>query len=114
MDSIQNSPHIQSNYVVILVTAAARPEAEAIAQVLVQAKLAACVGLVPISSIYSWQDEIHQKDEWQLVIKTKLDRFAEIETKIRAMHSYEVPEIIALPIVTGSQPYLSWIAEQTR
>lgn len=104
---------VQPAYGVILVTAASRSEAEAIAQTLVQTKLAACVGLIPICSIYAWQDEIHQEDEWQLVIKTSLDRFAEIETKIRAMHSYEVPEIIALPIVTGSQPYLSWMVEQT-
>jgi periplasmic divalent cation tolerance protein len=97
-------------YGVILVTAASRPEAETIAEALIQAKLAACVTLLPVYSIYTWQGAIHKDEEWQLLIKSELDRFPELETKIRELHSYDVPEIIAIPIVTGSSPYLQWIS----
>lgn len=103
---------VSAGYGVVLVTAASRQEAEAIASALVKSQLAACVSLVPIDSIYIWQGELHQEQEWQLVIKTDLAQFHTLETKIRELHSYEVPEIIALPIVTGSQAYLQWISEQ--
>jgi len=69
-------------------------EAEAIAKSLVENQLAACVSLSPIRSIYTWQGEIHSAAEWQLVIKTELAKFEDLKTKVRAMHSYEVPEII--------------------
>ncbi len=99
-------------YGVILVTAASRSQAEMIARSLLSEKLAACVTLLPVQSIYTWRDQIHQEEEWQLVIKSDLDRFSELEVKIRELHSYEVPEIIAIPIVAGSQPYLHWISQQ--
>lgn len=101
---------VSSNYGVVLVSAGSLPEAEAIATSLVKSKLAACVNLVPIQSIYTWQGELHQEQEWQLLIKTDLSQFPTLEAKIRELHSYEVPEIIALPIVAGSQPYLDWIS----
>ncbi|MBW4638057.1 MAG: divalent-cation tolerance protein CutA [Gloeocapsa sp. UFS-A4-WI-NPMV-4B04] len=110
MDSNSN----QSNYGVVLVTASSRTEAEAIATSLVQSQLAACVSLLPIHSIYTWQGELHQEQEWQLLIKTDLAQFDTLAAKIRELHSYEVPEIIALPIVCGSQPYLQWISEQVK
>lgn len=103
-----------ADYGVVLVTAASRQEAEAIATSLVQSHLAACVSLLPIHSIYTWQGELHQEQEWQLLIKTDLAQFQTLETKIRELHSYEVPEIIALPILAGSQPYLQWICEQVK
>lgn len=99
-------------YGVVLVSASSQHEAEAIANSLVKLGLAACVSFVPIHSIYKWQGEIHQEQEWQLLIKTDLSRFTTLEAKIRELHSYKVPEIIALPIVAGSQPYLNWIAQQ--
>lgn len=98
---------------VVLVSAPSKEVAIAIATLLVNAKLAACVSLSPICSIYTWQGEVHTDDEWQLVIKTKLDQFEAIAAKVRENHPYEVPEIIALPIVAGSSPYLSWIADST-
>lgn len=103
-----------SNYGVVLVTAASQQEAEAIATSLVKSQLAACVSLLPIHSIYTWQGELHQEQEWQLLIKTDLAQFPSLEAKIRELHSYEVPEIIALPILAGSQPYLQWISEQVQ
>lgn len=110
MDSNSNP----SGYGVVLVTAASRAEAEVIATSLVQSQLAACVSLLPIHSIYTWQGKLHQEQEWQLLIKTDLTQFQALATKIRELHSYEVPEIIALPLVAGSQPYLQWISEQVK
>jgi periplasmic divalent cation tolerance protein len=105
---------IPAGYGVVLVTAANVKEAQAIANALVEAKLAACVSLLPIHSIYTWQGKIHTEDEWQLLIKTDLAQFPLLEAKIRELHSYELSEIIALPIVAGSQPYLQWISEQIK
>lgn len=102
----------KSDYVVILVTASSRQEALAIAQALVADNLAACVSFTQIHSVYTWQGKVNSDDEWQLVIKTHIDKFPQLETKIKAIHSYEVPEIIALPIVAGSLQYLNWISEQ--
>jgi periplasmic divalent cation tolerance protein len=96
---------------VVLVTTPSQEQADTIAQTLVQAKLAACVTVLPVRSIYTWQGEIHKDEEWQLLIKSDLAKFAELEIKIRAIHPYEVPEIIAVPILRGSTPYLQWIAE---
>ncbi|CAD5969512.1 Divalent-cation tolerance protein CutA [Planktothrix tepida] len=103
-----------TDYAVVLVTASSRLEAEKIAQALVEKKLAACVSLMPIHSIYTWKSELCQEDEWQLMIKTDLRQFEQLETKIKQLHSYEVPEIIALPIIKGSGDYLNWISEQTQ
>lgn len=99
-------------YGLVLVTASSQSEGEAIAQALLQFKLAACVSLMPIRSLYTWNGEVHNEAEWQLMIKTDLRNFSQIEAKVRELHSYEVPEVIVLPIIMGSQPYLSWISEQ--
>lgn len=96
---------------IVLVTAPSQEQADTIAQTLVQTKLAACVTVLPVRSVYTWQGEIHQDEEWQLLIKSDLAKFAELEAKIRAIHPYQVPEIIAVPILKGSTPYLQWIAE---
>jgi periplasmic divalent cation tolerance protein len=103
-----------ASYGIVMVTAASQNEAEAIAQNLVASKLAACVSIMPIRSIYTWQEEVHNEEEWQLLIKTDLALFETLEAKIRELHSYQVPEIIALPIVTGSAPYLAWISSQVK
>jgi periplasmic divalent cation tolerance protein len=108
----QHSEADHPNYGVVLVTASSQTEAEAIAHALLQAKLAACINLLPIRSIYTWNGTVHNEAEYQLVIKTDLRLFAQLETKIREVHSYEVPEIIGLPIVAGSSSYLGWISQQ--
>jgi periplasmic divalent cation tolerance protein len=97
---------------VVLVTASSQAEAERIAQALVQQKLAACVSITPITSIYTWQGQIHQEPEWQLLIKTQQDRYPALEQLVQSLHSYEVPELIALPIVAGATNYLQWLGEQ--
>ncbi|WP_017719175.1 divalent-cation tolerance protein CutA [Kamptonema formosum] len=103
-----------TQYGVVMVTAASRREAETIAKALLEAKLAACITLLPVQSIYTWQGKVEQNEEWQLLIKTNLTHFSALEAKVREIHSYQVPEIIALPIVAGSEPYLQWIAENVR
>ena len=98
---------------VVLVTAASETEAESIAQSLVSAKLAACVSIWPIRSIYIWQGKLEKSQEWQLLIKADLSQFAALEAQVRSLHSYDLPEIIALPIAAGSAAYLDWMQMQT-
>ncbi len=102
------------NYGIVLVTAATETEAKELALALVQAQLAACVSLFPIQSVYTWQEQVEQTQEWQLLIKTHLAKFSALEAKIREIHSYEVPEILALPIQQGSAAYLNWLATQVK
>lgn len=96
-------------YGVVLVTVDTQATGQAIAKTLVTESLAACVNLFPIHSIYRWEGEIQQDQEWQLIIKTDLQQFAALEARLQALHPYDVPEILALPIVEGSQTYLTWL-----
>jgi periplasmic divalent cation tolerance protein len=96
----------------VWVTTSSKAEGVAIAQAVVQQHQAACVSLWPIHSIYEWQGTMHDDEEWQLVIKTRLDRVDDLVQTIRDRHSYDLPEIIALPILAGSADYLTWIRTQ--
>ena len=98
---------------VVLVTTASETEAENLAIALLNERLAACVSIYPMRSIYRWQGQIENEREWQLVIKTDLKLFEQLSAKIQELHSYAVPEIIVLPIVAGSQTYLDWLASHT-
>lgn len=98
-----------SQYGVVLVTTSSSEAAESMARALLTEKLAACVNIVPVNSFYTWQGKINSDREWQLIIKTDLAQFAALEAKIKTLHSYEVPEIIALPIIAGSESYLNWL-----
>lgn len=109
----QNS-EIAAKYGIILVTASSEQEAKLLAKFLVESQLAACVSLIPIQSIYTWQGELHQEQEWQLLIKTELALFEMISAEIHQLHSYEVPEIIAVPLIAGSDAYLQWISAQLK
>jgi periplasmic divalent cation tolerance protein len=113
-NAIDMSDLTKAQYGVVLVTTPTKSEAETIAKTLVTEKLAACATLLPVHSIYTWQNEMQQEDEWQLLIKSELNRFEELADRIRQLHSYEVPEIIALPILNGSPAYLSWISGQVK
>ncbi|MDQ3651155.1 MAG: divalent-cation tolerance protein CutA [Acidobacteriota bacterium] len=96
--------------VVVLMTAASREEAVRIAQMLVGARLAACVQVMPeMESIYRWEGEVLRAPEVLLLAKTTVACFAELEREVRALHSYETPEIIALPVNSVSIPYLEWL-----
>lgn len=89
--------------------------ANRIALAVVEAGLAACVNLLPrVQSVYRWQGAIESASEVPLLIKTTAGRYAELEAAIRALHPYDVPEIIALPIAQGLPAYLDWLAAETR
>ena len=94
---------------IVLTTCPNAAEAKQLASGLVESQLAACVQLKAISSIYHWQGELQQDEEIQLMIKTTQERYLAIEQYIKQQHSYELPEIIALPIHTGSAEYLQWL-----
>jgi len=102
-----------SEFIVVYVTAGSAEEADRLAQSLVGERLAACVNRIKsIQSVYRWQGEVEQSDEELLIIKTRADVFPALETRVRELHSYSVPEIIALPIVAGSPAYLDWLCGQ--
>jgi periplasmic divalent cation tolerance protein len=95
---------------VVLVTAPEGAPAETLARTLVSEGLAACVNRVPgLRSTYRWQGQLQDDAETLLVIKTTAAAYPALERRIRELHPYEVPEVIALPIVRGSEPYLSWL-----
>jgi periplasmic divalent cation tolerance protein len=97
--------------IVVLITAPNADEATRIAERLVERKLAACVQMLPpMTSIYVWKGEVQRESEILLIAKSTRAKFDELEEAVRAIHSYETPEIIALPIVAGSESYLSWLA----
>lgn len=99
-------------YIVILVTASNKKEAIRIAQGLIKNKLAACVNIIgKIESIFWWQGKVDRSNEALLVIKSKRNKLNKIIKHVRGAHSYEVPEIIALPIIGGYKKYLKWINE---
>ncbi|MDR9405066.1 MAG: divalent-cation tolerance protein CutA [Halothece sp. Uz-M2-17] len=98
-------------YGVVLVTTESEEQARAIASAIVKEKYGACVSITPVHSVYTWDNEVHSDPEWQLMIKTNLAYYSQLETRIRQLHSYDVPEIIALPIQMGLNSYLQWIGE---
>lgn len=101
--------HIQ-----VLTTAGSEAEAAAIADVLIERRLAACVQVLgPISSTYRWQGEIERAQEWQCLAKTGAPLYPEVEAAIREAHSYDEPEIVAIPILRGSPGYLAWIDRES-
>ena len=96
--------------IVVLSTCGSEEEAVRIAKKLIEGHIAACVNLVPrIRSFYRWQGKLEDSAEWLLVIKTSRARFAALRTVLEAAHSYELPEVLALPIVDGSPNYLAWL-----
>ncbi len=100
---------------VVLVTAGSESEAETIARALLDERLAACVTIGgPRRSLYRWQGRVADDREWQLVIKTRSDLFDALAGRVRALHSYDVPEIIGLSVTVGNPAYLAWLEEATR
>jgi periplasmic divalent cation tolerance protein len=103
-----------SKYIQVITTTDSREAAKKIAETLVKEKLAACVQVSgPISSTYEWQGKIENAEEWVCVIKTRESFYGKVEEAIKTVHTYEVPEIIALPITAGNPAYLAWIDEVT-
>jgi periplasmic divalent cation tolerance protein len=103
-----------SDSLIILVTAPSRDEAARISESLVTERLAACVNIVPgVESIYWWEGKISRDQELLLVIKTTGERYAEVERRVKELHSYTTPEVIALRIERGSEDYIKWLQDST-
>ena len=99
---------------VVLVTAPGAEEAARIARALVEERLAACGNVVPgLRSIYRWEGAVHEDAEALLVLKTTRERFEALRARVLALHPYEVPEVVALPVEAGSASYLEWIVRET-
>jgi periplasmic divalent cation tolerance protein len=105
----------RASAVVVLMTAGSRREAERIAAALVEERLAACVNVVAgVTSIYRWRGAVERGREVLLVAKTRRALIPRLTVRVQALHAYDVPEVIALPIVAGAEPYLEWVVAETR
>jgi periplasmic divalent cation tolerance protein len=100
-----------AEYVIVLVTTASKQEAEKIAYHLLNDKLIACANILgPVTSLYRWSGNIERAEEYLVLMKSRKDLFERLVEVVKTTHSYEVPEILALPIVEGSNTYLDWLA----
>jgi periplasmic divalent cation tolerance protein len=99
--------------IVVLVTCGSVKEARKIARAVVEQRIAACVNILdsPVQSVYRWKGKVESAKEFLLIIKTTQPRFTKLKAEIKRLHSYDVPEIIALPIAHGAAAYLTWISE---
>ena len=108
------SDPVSTGATAVFVTAASEEQAGLIAHALVSERLAACVNIVsPIRSIYRWNDAVQSDTEHLMIIKTRANLVPEVEVRVRELHSYEVPEVIALPIIAGAKSYLEWVFAST-
>jgi periplasmic divalent cation tolerance protein len=103
------------SYVQVTTTAGSREEAERIAAALLEQRAAACVQVFgPITSRYWWKGKLETAEEWVCIAKTSADSYSRVEAAIRAVHSYETPEILATAVSSGFAPYLAWVSQETR
>jgi len=102
------------NYILVQTSTDSQESAQKIADSIIQSRLAACCWISTIQSSYWWQDVIEKQQEWTLQFKTRASLYEELEKAIKSMHSYEVPEIVAIPIIQGNQNFLDWIKNETR
>jgi periplasmic divalent cation tolerance protein len=103
-----------TEYIVVLVTASSEEEAARLGHALVSKRLAACANIIhPVRSIYRWQGHIEDEQEVLMFIKTRKDLFELLQECVKELHSYSVPEIIALPIIEASPAYLKWLGQET-
>ncbi|MFB3890035.1 MAG: divalent-cation tolerance protein CutA [Candidatus Bathyarchaeia archaeon] len=101
---------MSNSYVILLVTTSSKQEAETIAQELLEAKLIACANILgPVTSHFHWVGKIEKTEEYLVLMKSREDLFDQVAERVRALHSYDVPEILALPVVKGSRTYLDWL-----
>ncbi|MFQ5539072.1 MAG: divalent-cation tolerance protein CutA [Candidatus Binatia bacterium] len=102
-----------SRFIVVYVTVGSLEEGERLASALVEERLAACVNrLGPVQSTYRWEGQVERSEEHLLIIKTREGLFGRLKTRVQELHSYSVPEVIALPILSGNEGYLKWLEEQ--
>ncbi len=101
-------------YLVVFITTEDQDEGAKIAKALVEEEVVACVNMIKeVSSVFKWKGKVEEEAECLLVVKTRTERFHELVRRVKELHSYDVPEVIALPIVEGNTPYLQWIDEVT-
>jgi len=99
----------------VMTTTARREDAQRIAGALVEGRLAGCVQILgPITSTYRWQGAVETSEEWLCLVKSRRELYPQIEEAIRRLHPYDVPEILAVPVVAGSASYVAWLEEMTR
>ncbi|HKN87151.1 MAG TPA: divalent-cation tolerance protein CutA [Nitrospiraceae bacterium] len=111
-EDFQSSP---TQAIIVLVTTASEEEATTIGRTTVKQGLAACANILALKkSIFQWEGQIVEEQECLMIIKSRTDLFEELSTAVKRLHSYKVPEIIAVPIVKGLQDYLNWVIESTR
>ena len=104
-----------SEYIQVVTTTSSAEEARKIADALVQRRLAACVQIVgPVTSVYRWEGKVETATEWQCLVKSRRDLLERLIDAIQGLHSYQVPEILALPVLGGSAAYLGWLDAETR
>jgi periplasmic divalent cation tolerance protein len=101
---------LQNPYVIVIVTTASKQEAENIAQQLLKERLIACANITGlVSSLFHWSGKLEKAEEYLIFMKSRKDLFDKLSETVKALHSYEVPEILALPVVDGYKPYLAWL-----
>ena len=106
---------MEESYIVLFITTPTAEEAQRIAEVLLKQRKAACVNIMPrVSSLFWWQDKIDSAQESLLIAKTKASQLNELVRLVKEIHSYDIPEIIALPIIGGNQDYLEWIGKEVK
>jgi periplasmic divalent cation tolerance protein len=105
---------LPAEVILVLTQVPDRACAEAMANALIEARLAACVSIgAPVDSLYHWRGKIETASETPLAVKTSAERYSDVEAAIRAHHPYELPEILAVPVCCGMAHYLSWVVEET-
>jgi periplasmic divalent cation tolerance protein len=101
---------MREHYIIVITTTPSKIEAEKIAKTLLEERLIACANIIgPVQSLFWWQGKIDEAQEHLILMKTIKDLFSKLSGKVKALHSYQVPEIIAMPIVEGFKPYLEWL-----
>jgi len=102
-------------YIQVSTTVEKKEDADRIAKILVETRVAACVQVIgPIRSTYWWKGKVEEASEWLCVMKTREELYSDLEASLKAVHPYQVPEIVAVPLTKGSEGYLRWIEEETK
>jgi periplasmic divalent cation tolerance protein len=100
--------------IVVFTTCGSEEEARRLAAALIEKRLAACVNIsAPVTSVYRWKGVVEEAQEWMLIIKSRRERFDDLRVVLEAAHSYELPEVLAVPVVEGSPNYLAWVEAET-
>jgi periplasmic divalent cation tolerance protein len=101
---------LATDYIIVLVTTASKQEAEKIANHLLNDKLIACANIIgPVTSLFRWRENVERAEEYVALMKSRRDLFDRLTEAVKTLHSYEVPEILALPVAEGSRTYLDWL-----